>query len=72
MPELRKYECEHYSVMAPPTSCFFCARCTDIWFDFTNGPYMFWCEADRDVEAGLKGECAWFVEDRETIGEEGK
>lgn len=62
---MRRYECEHYSLMAPDESCFFCGHCTDIWFDYANGPYMFWCDLDADVEAGLKGECLKFGEDVE-------
>ena len=61
----KTYECEHYSLSAPERSCFFCARCTDIWFDYANGPYMFWCDVDADVDAGLKGECGMFEDEGE-------
>lgn len=62
MSGLRTYECEHYSLSAPERSCFFRQHCTDIWFDYTNGPYMFWCDLEANVESGLKGECARFEE----------
>ena len=57
-------------VMAHPRSCFFCDYCTDIWYDFGEGPYMFDCikqaedeENDVRIIRGLKGECPDFVED---------
>ena len=60
---MRKYECEYYSLSAPATSCFFCDHCTDIFFDFSHGPYMFFCELDEDVDVGLSGKCKTFKED---------
>ena len=59
----RKYECEYYSVMARPTSCFFCDHCTDIWFDYTNGPYMFYCDIDKNTAEGIAGKCKSFIEE---------
>lgn len=57
-------------VMAHPTSCFFCDHCTDIWYDFENGPYMFDCAKQGEDEdngvrilRGLKGECPDFMEE---------
>lgn len=44
----RTYECEHYKVTANEKSCFFCKHCTDIFFDYTNGPYMFIC--NKNIE----------------------
>lgn len=64
------YECEYYSVEAPPTSCFFCKHLTDVFWDYTNGPYLFFCDVDHDVdgncldktESGLIGQCREFEE----------
>lgn len=60
--ELRLYECEYYSVKAPPTCCLFCMFCSDIFFDYTNGPYMFICDIDDDTKIGVTGKCIQFVE----------
>ena len=66
MSDLRLYECEYYRLMAPSTCCLFCEFCTDVFFDFTNGPYMFMCARDGDTEAGAAGECPLFLDDGET------
>ena len=37
----------------PERSCGMCEHCTDVFWDFTHGPYMFYCEKQTDVyEAG--------------------
>lgn len=64
--ELRVYECEYYSVKAPSTCCLFCAFCSDVFFDYTNGPYMFLCDMGADTEIGVTGKCQLFVEGYET------
>ena len=63
MAELRKYECEYYTVMAPPTCCLFCDHCTDVFWDFSVGPYMFLCDLGMNTGKGARGECAGFKED---------
>ena len=63
MAEMRRYECEYYSVDAPARSCLFSAHCTDVFWDYSNGPYMFLCDADADVERGAVGECSVFAEE---------
>ncbi len=60
---MKEYKCEYYSVMAPERSCFFCQHCTDIFFDYTNGPYMFLCSEGVNTSNGLKGKCNLFKED---------
>ena len=54
-------KCEHTSAAA-----FFCQRCTDIFWDYTHGPYMFVCAIDEDGEMvwekGLQGTCDGFIE----------
>lgn len=54
-----------YSVVAHKRSCFFCKHLTDIWFDYTNGPYMFHCNSsvcnnDPGPEEIIKGNCPYF------------
>ena len=63
MTEMRRYECEFYSVDAPARSCLFCEHCTDVFWDYANGPYMFMCDASADTSNGARGECAAFRED---------
>lgn len=45
---MRKFLCEdgllQREVMLPEKHCVFCKHCTDIYWDFTNGPYMCFCE----------------------------
>lgn len=61
------------SVWAPEKSCCFCKNCTDIWYDYTNGPYMFHCvkaeesedEEDTLTPLGYEGKCGYFEFDEE-------
>ena len=69
----RVYKCPYYVVKAHPRSCFFCRHLTDIFWDYTNGPYMFFCElhhmekeTDEDpIDIGLHGNCPDFLESEE-------
>jgi hypothetical protein len=61
--EMRRYECDFYTVMAPDRSCLFCDRCTDVFWDFTHGPYMFVCSAGADTSFGVRGDCPSFSEE---------
>lgn len=47
---------------APDKSCCFCKHCTDIFYDFTHGPYLFMCELDCDAEKAFENKCANFEE----------
>lgn len=61
----KTYECEYYKVTAHKNSCFFCKRCTDIWWDYTNGPYMWLCTKEVDVEAEFfRTGCQEFEEEK--------
>lgn len=66
---LKRFDGEGYTIYAYPKSCFFCKHCTDIFYDFTNGPYSFSCDLDSieyipDRERiGLSGKCIDFKED---------
>lgn len=44
----------------PKRSCCFCSKCTDLWWDYTHGPYMFDCTEDRDTEFGCIGQCEYY------------
>ena len=60
---MRLYECEFYRVMAPARSCLFCEHCMDVFWDYTNGPYMFFCDAGDDTTDGAMGRCDEFREE---------
>ena len=60
----KTYECEYYKVIAHEHSCFFCKYCTDIWWDYTNGPYMWLCTKEMDTELEyFRTGCPEFEED---------
>ena len=62
----KEFKGEGYIVMAHPKSCFFCEHCTDIIYDYSNGPYMFICNNNINsdhIELGLKGMCNKFKEE---------
>ena len=58
----RIYECEYYKVSAPDKSCLFCKHCTDVFWDFTNGPYLFFCNKRCNTDLGALGKCERFFE----------
>lgn len=33
----------------PTTHCAFCKHCGDLFWDYTNGPYMFMCDKDCEL-----------------------
>ena len=52
------------TVFAHSKACLFCDHCTDIFWDYTNGPYMICCELELDSQNGFRGECPSFKEDK--------
>ena len=47
--ETADYELDNGRVYQLPVNhCVFCKRCTDIFYDYTNGPYMFFCELEKE------------------------
>ena len=55
LPGYKKWNCQNgRTYCAKENSCIFCAHCTDIFWDYTNGPYMFICDADRTLKTDLK------------------
>ena len=53
----------HFAVLAPDNCCLFCDHCTDVWWDYENGPYMFFCVVDKDTSKGARGACEYFLEE---------
>lgn len=61
-----------FTIWAPEKSCLFCRKCDDIIWDYTNGPYCFFCEEDTNgekelTERGAIGECEYFIENYNEI-----
>ena len=45
----KEFKCDNGRVYKMPENhCVFCAKCTDIFYDFTNGPYGFLCVEGHD------------------------
>lgn len=43
--ETKQFECRSGKVyLFPKTHCVFCKHCTNMFYDYTNGPYIFICE----------------------------
>lgn len=69
----REYVVEpFFSVWAPERACLFCKKCRDLIWDYTNGPYMFFCDEDVDGEKDLTdkgaiGKCRYFEEDYKEV-----
>lgn len=41
----KPFECENgFIYQVPDDSCYICDHCTDIWYDYTHGPYMSLCD----------------------------
>ena len=54
--------CENDHVyMAFKDSCVFC-KYHDVFWDYTNGPYLVLCNADKNTETGMSGKCDFFEE----------
>lgn len=64
-----KYKCfdcaNGRTYKAPEKSCCFCKHCTDIFYDFTHGPYLFICDLNCNTETAFKDECSYFEEEKE-------
>lgn len=65
MSDKREYKCGPLTVIAPSRACLFCDRCSDVFWDYTHGPYMFFCDAGMDTSVGAEGRCEGFVEEDE-------
>ena len=50
----REYNC-------PDTACVFCDHCTDIFYDYTHGPYLILCELN-EYNARFGSGCEHFIE----------
>ena len=53
------------TVRAPERCCLFCKHCSDVYWDYTHGPYMMICAADHEETLGYHAKCEYFEEDKE-------
>ena len=61
--DARIYEGGSFHVTAHKCSCFFCKHLTDLFWDYSSGPYMFFCDLQPDCSPGkfgLEGKCPKF------------
>lgn len=59
---MKEYKCENgvtYNV--PDKSCLVCQKCKDVFWDYTNGPYMVICSIHEDPVTD--GTCTDYVEE---------
>lgn len=49
--------------VVPARCCLLCAKCTDVFLDYTNGPYMFICDDNHDTAKGMDEKCNYFEEE---------
>lgn len=62
--DLREFKCESGHVyLFPKNHCVFCKHCADLFYDYSNGPYMFFCDLDTEVDDHHYGSCGRFEED---------
>lgn len=56
-----KYANNTRSVVCREGSCLICKHCTSVCWDYSNGPYMTFCELEVDMEScntfELREEC---------------
>lgn len=65
--DARTFHGNGYDVIAHKKSCLFCDHCTDIFYDYKYGAYMFFCviEANegKNTMDMLLGKCKQFAEE---------
>ena len=37
------------TVSLPDKCCAFCSHCSDVFYDYSNGPYLYLCTKDNDT-----------------------
>ena len=62
--ELREFKSENGHVyLFPKKHCVFCKHCTDLFYEYSNGPYMFFCDLDTEVDDHHYESCGMFEEE---------
>ena len=61
---MSEFKCANGAVyIIPDKSCVTCKHCTDVLWDFTNGPYCFICNEDHPNADGMNGDCKFWEEE---------
>lgn len=61
----RRYRLDDYfSVDAPEKCCLFCKYCSDVFYDYSHGPYMFFCQ---EGHGGDFETCNNFEEEKDDV-----
>ena len=59
---MRIFKCENgFEYKCSDTACVFCDHCTDIFYDYTHGPYLLLCELHDQALNNGSG-CEHFIE----------
>lgn len=62
----RLFDCDNGKVyVVQGNGCLFCDHCTDVFYDFTHGPYMEICGLGLNTQEGMAGKCRNFSEGNE-------
>ena len=64
---MRTYDCGGRRYFCDDRCCLFCSHCTDVFYDYTNGIYLLFCNIEKDTERGWEGKCDFFEEDEEVV-----
>ena len=65
---IKLYRCDNgHLYKLHDKSCLFCSHCTDVFYDYSNGPYMAFCELNIEdsSDGNLEELCEHFKEDPE-------
>lgn len=46
--QTKQYECGDLVYLLPVNHCVFCKHCNDVIYDYMNGPYMFFCDLEKE------------------------
>ena len=46
--QTKRYECDDQVYLLPVNHCVFCKHCNDVIYDYMNGPYMFFCDLEKE------------------------
>lgn len=65
---VKLFKCENgHLYRFPEKSCVFCEHCSDIFYDYSHGPYMLICDLGINTDNGnLSAKCMKFREDFES------
>lgn len=64
--EMRLFSCDNgKTYVVQGNGCLFCDHCTDVFYDFTHGPYMEICGLGLNTQEGMAGKCRIFSEGNE-------